>query len=52
MTPLPPVKIERALQELDELVEKRDWEGAKAAAIRLKYLQGVEHRAVEKLRDL
>jgi hypothetical protein len=46
------VKVDRTLQELDELVGKKEWGAVKAAAIRLKYLQGIKHTALEKLRDL
>jgi molecular chaperone HscB len=46
------VRVEKTVQDLEELVGRRDWENVKAAAIRLKYLQGIEQTANEKLRDL
>lgn len=41
----PPVKIKESIQEIEKLVADKDWPGLRTAAIRLKYLQGIESAA-------
>jgi molecular chaperone HscB len=36
------VKVSELTKAIEVLVAREDWEAAKAAAVRLKYLQGVE----------
>ncbi|TFY55578.1 hypothetical protein EVJ58_g8156 [Rhodofomes roseus] len=38
-------KVEETMQEITELVGRKDWPAAKVAAIKLKYLQGIENAA-------
>ncbi|KAI1797889.1 Co-chaperone Hsc20 [Ganoderma leucocontextum] len=38
-------KIEESLEEIEQLVGSKDWEGLRAAAVKLKYLQGIESAA-------
>ena len=38
-------KIEETLQEIEQLVGSKDWSGLRVAAIKLKYLQGIESAA-------
>lgn len=35
-------KIRRTVNAIEDLVEKQDWQAVKAAAIRLKYYEGIE----------
>jgi len=37
--------IEDAIKELSSEIEKQDWKKAKSAAIRLRYLEGIEKAA-------
>ena len=39
------VKLAGAIQEITDLVAQKDWPAVKAAAIKLKYLQGIEKAA-------
>lgn len=39
------MKLAGAIQEITDLVAQKDWPAVKAAAIKLKYLQGIEKAA-------
>ena len=39
------VKLAETIQEITDLVAQKDWPAVKAAAIKLKYLQGIEKAA-------
>ena len=38
-------KVEETLQEIEQLVGLKDWEALRVAAVKLKYLQGIESAA-------
>ncbi|CCM07096.1 uncharacterized protein FIBRA_09423 [Fibroporia radiculosa] len=39
------VKLEETVQEIEQLVGEKDWAAVKSAAVKLKYLQGIEQAA-------
>ena len=41
----PTAKIEETLKEIEQLVAEKDWESLRTAAVKLKYLQGIESAA-------
>ena len=41
----PTAKIEEILKEIEHLVAEKDWESLRTAAVKLKYLQGIESAA-------
>ncbi|PPQ64272.1 hypothetical protein CVT24_008410 [Panaeolus cyanescens] len=44
--------IEKTINELTELISKENWEDAKAAAIRLRYLEGIENAGKKWLENI